>query len=226
MTIWNRWQHHRAWPADSRPTVVAELPWSADGSDVRCESERVKDNAKVLVLNNSNHGVFWSIQTFSRQRVKETSADETENNWLLRKKKTRRWKCPKSGKSYSEGGVVKRVKRGWVTRWPLGNDCWILQHRVGKWAKEKVGLLGRIKTQFEISVHECEVVSMLYVLSKVPSAAVRDVILYVTGLGFYQRHLTNKKRATDLRVYGRVWWQMAQHENWGQKRSHGRGIEL
>lgn len=79
-----------------------------------------------------------------------------------------------------------------------------MQHRVGKWAKEKVGLLGRIKTQFEISVHECEVVSMLYVLSKVPSAAVRDVILYVTGLGFYQRHLTNKKRATDLRVYARV----------------------
>lgn len=60
-----------AWPADSRPTVVAELPRSTDWSDVRCAGERVKDNAKVLVLNNSNHGIFWSILTFSHQRVKE-----------------------------------------------------------------------------------------------------------------------------------------------------------
>lgn len=84
--IWNRWPHNRAWPADSRLTIVAKLPYSADRSDMRCESDRVKDNAKALVQNNSNHGGFWRILIFTRQRVKETSANETENNWLLRKR--------------------------------------------------------------------------------------------------------------------------------------------
>lgn len=65
---------------------------------MRWESESVKDNSKVLVLNNSNHGVFWRILTFSRQRVKETSANENENIWFIRKKKIKRLKCPTSQK--------------------------------------------------------------------------------------------------------------------------------
>ena len=117
----------------------------------------------------------------------------------MRKKKTRRLKCPRSQKK------KELFRRG---KWASGPSADGLrdEHRemiVGvcntgrERAKEKVGRLGSSKTLSEMCVHEIEVglASTLCVLSKLPSAT--GVVVFRQGWGSAKDTPQTERGATD-----------------------------